>query len=355
MKKNKTSSFWPCSIAFLALIISLEGYSSDEAGSPPIVAIAITEASNGDYDEAFNSARRVGMKATSLSIFWDDYEKEPGVYTPEVNWLQIANQYYPAADTPVSLTIGVIDTVTKRVPADLAGLSFDDPKVIRRFKRFLDYAFGQIPNLQLTSISIGNEIDGLLGSKPKRWQRYEKFYKKMVRNVHKKRPGVPVGVKIMYAGLSNYAKPYANSINQHSDVILVNYYPLDEGFRIKGPGVVPEVFETVTSLYPDQIIHFAELGYPSSSECGGSEVKQERFIRKVFKSWDKYQAQIRLISFVWLTDISGSAVAEYKRYYGVDNKCFAAYLASLGLRHSNGKTKPAYKELRKQVKKRGWN
>jgi len=50
------------------------------------------------------------------------------------------------------------------MPADLAGTPFDDPAFIQRFKALLDYVLAQIPDLQLTSLAIGNEIDGYLGA-----------------------------------------------------------------------------------------------------------------------------------------------------------------------------------------------
>jgi len=41
------------------------------------------------------------MEATSLSLTWDDLEAAPGVYDPEIAFLEIAAEDYPPrGDTP---------------------------------------------------------------------------------------------------------------------------------------------------------------------------------------------------------------------------------------------------------------
>jgi hypothetical protein len=115
-----------------------------------VLSIDINEPANGDYDQAFAMTLETGSGAVSLSIPWDIIETSPGEYHPDPNYLAIANLYYPASDIPVSLMIGPIDTNNLRVPSDLADIQFDDPMMISRFKAALDFAFTQIPDLELT-------------------------------------------------------------------------------------------------------------------------------------------------------------------------------------------------------------
>src|SRR3712207_8822399 len=51
----------------------------------------------------------------------------------------VADAYYPAAGVPLHLMLRPIDTVARRVPADLKGLAWDDPKLAERFCAFADH------------------------------------------------------------------------------------------------------------------------------------------------------------------------------------------------------------------------
>ena len=138
--------------------------------------IDITDAENGDYDQSIALVKEVGAESVSLSVFWDEIETSPGVFAPDPNWLEVANLYYPGQDFQVSLVISVLDTTEIRLPADLVEKSFADPEVVSRFKALLDYIKSQIPDLKLTSLAIGNEIDGVLGNDSGAWEQYGAFF-----------------------------------------------------------------------------------------------------------------------------------------------------------------------------------
>ncbi|MCJ7676536.1 MAG: hypothetical protein MUO35_02290, partial [Anaerolineales bacterium] len=128
-----------------------------------MLGIDVSEAEGETYDQAFQLARQAGMQFTSLSLAWDDLEPRPGEFAPDPNFLAIANLYYPAQHIPLALTITPIDTNRTRLPADLQARAFDDPEVIARFERLLDYVFMQIPDVELAVLAIGNEVDATLG------------------------------------------------------------------------------------------------------------------------------------------------------------------------------------------------
>ena len=333
------------------LLFAANGVAQGGPGLPEssLVAIDVTEADDGDFLAAFAAAREAGMQAANLSIFWDEFETAPEVYNPVTNWLAISNSFYPGEGMPVSVTVSVIDTVTTRLPQDLTDRRFDDPELIVRFRNFLDYVFTQIPNVTLTFFGVGNEVDGWLGADAARWSQYETFFIAAANHVRSLRPGTPVGVKIILKGLTGYAESFAQSINQHSDVVLVTHYPLDGGFRPLDPVIVNDSFAQVTMRYPGRTIHFAELGYPSTDVCGGSEQQQATFIREVFAAWRRHRQQVRLVTFTWLTDIPEEAVAQFKTYYGVNDLCFGEYLQTLGIRYPDGTPKPAYHALKEEA------
>ena len=321
-----------------------------------ILSIAVNEAENADYDQAFQIAQGAGLQTVSLSIQWDEIETSPGVYAPEPNFLAIANLYYPTQNVPLDLMIGTIDTNHMRLPEDLRDKSFDDPEVIERYSALLDFVFSQLTDAEVNSLAVGNEINAWIGDDPVKWQEYIQFYKAIVEYVHTNWPDVSVGSKVMFNALAGNESGEVMKLNTSSDVIMVTYYPLHEDFSVQEPEVVHKDFQIVADLYPNRSIWFMEIGYPSSPQNDSSEVKQAKFIQHAFQAWDTHADQIQLLNFVWLTDIPASQVEVYEDYYGLSDEGFLSYLASLGLRHSEGSgiDKPGFLQLTLEAEARGW-
>lgn len=319
-----------------------------------LLGIDVNEMDNGDFEKAFALAMDSGLDFVSLTIYWDDFETAPGVFAPETNWLEIADSYYAAAGIGVALVIAVVDTSVIHTPDDLRGLAFDEPVMAERFNSFLDYALTQLTSVELISISIGNEIDAFLGSDQAAWEAYQTFYASAVDHIHASHPDYRVGVKSMFDGLAHSHISELDRVNQHSDVILVTYYPLQSDFSVRPASTVFADFELVTRLYPSKPVYFLETGYPSSKELGSSEFAQAEFVQNVFRAWDQHATGIKAVNFTWLHDITPSDVKEYSRYYGINNPSFRAYLATLGLRHSDGTDKDAFIQLQQEAAARGW-
>jgi len=319
-----------------------------------ILAVAVTVGSDNNYNNAFGQAQALGMQATEVGVFWDDLETSPGVYNPNPNNLAIADAFYPGVNTQISLAINPIDTVKRRMPSDLMSLPFDDPTVISRYENLLQWAFTQIPDLQLTSLTIGNEVDAYLDSNPSQWPQYITFFQQVSAYARSLRPGLKVGVKGEFSGMTGPAQANMQALNQYSDVVEVTYYPLNSDFSPELPTVVSTDFNTITSLYPGRILHLLEVGYPSGSACGSSESMQSQFVDQVFSAWDAHYSQIKVISFFALTDFSPQTVSQLETYYGLSSTCFAAYLGNLGLITYNGVQKQAYTEVSNDAHVRGW-
>jgi alpha-L-arabinofuranosidase len=241
-----------------------------------------------------------------------------------------------------------------RLPPYLRDKAFDDPEVIERFKCLLDYVFSQLPDLELSSLAIGNEIDGYLGTNQRLWQEYTRFFQATSAYAKTKRPNLLVGSKVGFGGLTNEAYTLSADLVRASDVVMLTYYPLNADFSVKNPEVVHEDFAKLVALFLDKPIYVLEAGYPSSPLLGSSEEKQADFIREIFRAWDTHTAHIELLDFLWLHDIPPAVVKELGDYYRLKDEKFLAYLATLGLRTFDGEDKEAFKVLRLETKKRGW-
>lgn len=327
--------------AFIAICALSDPLSAtDSSPTAPVakgireIGMSVNQSENGDYNDAIAKAVTVGMHVVSLKLNWDEMEKKPGVF--ESHRPKIANAYYPARNLQISLRLATLDTSQNRIPSDLSGKAFSDPAVIGRFNNFLDYVLNQMPDVKIAELSVGNEVDCLLGTDAAKWKQYGEFFEAVKEHLQQHRPGVKAGVSITFQGHMGKAAGFCTAINKEADVVMVSYYPLTPDFKARDPKVVREDFNAICQRYPGRSISFVEAGFPSGSVCGSSEVLQAQFYSELFRAWDEHAEQIQRITFVWLHDIAPGSVQGYRQYYQVAIPAFSDYLATLGLRTFKG-------------------
>ena len=327
--------------------------SSKPAGKRRL-GLHVQEGSDNDYGKAFALAQSVGAGVVPLSLDWSGVETAPGTFTSP--FPRIANQFYPAQKMPLLLILRPINTVKREVPADLAKVAWDDKRMRARFRALLDNVLGEMPDVALAGIVLGNEVSDFLSAEPDGWRTYRTFLAEMRDYIRAKRPSVPVGVTITHGGLTQEkTRREAQALNAVCDTVFVTYYPLNPDFTVQSPDSPLADFASVARLYPDKPVHFVEAGYPSSPDCKSDEVKQARFVESVFTAWDKHAAQIPTVAFSWQTDRSAKEIADLTRYYSVPGNGFRGFLASLGLRTWGGQLKPGWEVLKCEAKARGFH
>jgi hypothetical protein len=321
-----------------------------------ILELDSNPAEDQDYDLAMDLARELGADSIRLSIYWDDFETSPGEFNPDPNWLEIANQYYSSQGYAISLVISVLDTTETRLPSDLEGRSFSDPEVSERFMGLLDYVKSQLVDVELVSLAIGNEIDGVLGSDQQAWNAYTFFYEESASYARELWPDIPVSTKVTFDGLTGSSGSLGQSIYQNSAVIMTTYYPLNGDFTVQDPTVILDDFSTLVDLFPGKEIQLTEIGYPTSPINNSSPEKQAQFIQNMFQAWDQHAEVISVMSYSWLTDLPEDSVRELETYYGVSSDAFGEFLRTLGLRTfpGAGDNKIGFEVFKAESAARGW-
>lgn len=299
------------------------------------LSIDITHLPSETYGEAVEIIVEAGATATSLSLFWDDLEPEAGLYQPEFDWPTIANAYYPGANLDLTLTFSVIDTVTDRRPSALQHLDWDDPALIAAFTRHLDQVMSRMPDVTILSVSIGNEVDGILRTEDE-IKHFSHFLAASRRVIERWRPGVPVSTKLTYSGLTSNPNAW-KPVLRESTGLHVTYYPIGHDFAVRGDLDVSVDLATLQGIAGTLPIFILEAGFPSSG-CGAGDGGQLLFVQDLFDAGARHDS-LRLISLTWLTDIPEAQVDAYTGYYGVRDACFRSFLDSLGLRDRSGNAK----------------
>ncbi|MBS8228559.1 hypothetical protein [Vannielia litorea] len=307
----------------------------------PVLSIDITQSQGEDFGTAMAVALEAGAEATSLSLFWDDLEPNGPGYAPKNDWPTIANAVYPGQGLSLTLTFSVIDTLADRRRADLKGLAWDDPRVTSAFAAHLRDVLGRMPDADILAIAIGNEVDGHLQT-PQEIAGFARFLAAARAELARLRPGVPVGTKLTHGAIAGNAGLW-QPLLVRSSALMVTYYPLDAGFVARGPGVASADLSALAAVAPELPIYLLEAGYPSAG-CSASEADQAAFVQNLMAS-AAATPRIALVSLTWLSDMAPHEAEALAAYYGLSNRCFIAYLGSIGLRRANGTAKPAFDVL----------
>jgi len=327
------------------------------------IAITLPETENmaTGYDHAFRLAQAAGMKTPGeITFYWNEVEQRGffGGISYSMPFFDIIKPHLDEFNMRPVITICPIETMESRVPEDLQGLPLDNPKVLERFAELIRWVHGQTQEMNPLAIVIGNEFDLYLNHDKDKWAQFKNFFLEALQ-VIRRLPGwekIPIALEPTFANLAGPDKQVLQDLNRHTDIIGVSYYPL-KGDRVDDLTALHRDLNKLEALYPEKRIDFYQFGYPSSRYLGSSEEQQRRFIEMSFKEWDRRKDKIRLLTFTWLYDLNTDQLIDNaRRTTGMTpDKSFTEFLGTLGLlRRKAGDEKPAFKELKKQVRARGW-
>lgn len=325
----------PISLALASLLLIADAVA---AAAEPINSLAGTLPESANYDEVLDAIDGIGAEATSLTLFWDDLQSN-GEYVADPDWPAIAQLVYPANGLRIQLTFATIDTVVDRRPAHLQGLAWDDPRTVDAFKHMAQDALARMPDVDLVSIAIGNEVDGLL--RRENVEEYSRFFEQAREAIRSLRPDVPVTVKTTWPGLRDRAE--IRDLARLGDAFSITWYPMDERFHFADPELALQELPAMAKL-ADGPWELSEVGYPSDG-CGASSRENQAHFHIGLRDATETYPHLQLIQRVWSHDISPQQVAAYLSYYDTDTPCFSSFLSSLGLRTNTDGTKPSYTAL----------
>ena len=257
----------------------------------------------------------------------------------------------------------IFETAESRIPADLRALDYDDPKLLPRLHRFIDWVYASTRDLDVRAVVFGNGVYIHLAveaaQKRDCWAELEPLINRVRRYVHSlpRWRETPFALEATYRGLTGESRERLQGLNRHADVIGVSYYPLQDN-TVHEPEIVAEHFATLLDVYPEKDVHFYQFGYPSSPLIGSSLEKQRAFIAQSFRLWDHYEHRIKLLTFTWLYDLPAlhiGTVSEATLGTASPELAFSEFIGSLGLHGRRaGDAKPAFRELIRQLRLRGW-
>ncbi len=346
------------------------GGSVTPKGSRTLGMDIVDTTSASSFDNNVTLAKSAGAQVMQLHMLWNGFEQSgasgcSATLQDTGGILATYNTVLPPTGLKMNLGILPITTSISGIPADLKPFgdpSYSSANMICRFNKVLDFVHAALPNVTLNSLALGNEIDAYSGASASQfWTDYGGFYVQVVAHARTLWPGVPVTINGTFAGVyGTSSNPYAQgayqSLHSVSDVVGVNYYPIDSGFSVKIPSVVAGDIAGLLALYPNKPFYFQEVGYQSGSiYTGSSQALQAQFVTAVFQTWDAHASQIPYLAFLRLNDVSHAAAVSTAGAYGLGgNNEFIEYIETLGLRDYTGHDKLGFTQLKSETHARGW-
>ncbi|MDQ2768728.1 MAG: hypothetical protein M3Y30_16425, partial [Gemmatimonadota bacterium] len=164
---------------------------------------------------------------------------------------------------------------------------------------------------------------------------------------HATMPGVRVGVTGGFEGVVGSSRAQMAALNTRSDVVMLTYYPIGEGFAVGAPTSARADFPAMLAAAGSKPVVIQELGYPASPLLGSSDAMQAEFFADAIDQWAGIDgARMPYVNLFLLHDFTDEECHAFGDYYGIpDNAQFEAYLCTLGLRHADGTPRVAWEAV----------
>lgn len=306
------------------------------------------DATDNNYIEDYDLAQSIGINAAQVLIPWSAFEPTAGTY----NSTFLTNSGWgldalSARGLKILFTFSIIDVASKTVPADISGLALNDPTMKSRYQNAISQILPYL-NDDVIYFSVGNEVDTRLVTNAGEWSTYKELVDDAIDYIHLLRPDMQVGVTTTFENSVTEAANIA-TLNSNTDVHIMTYYLTDSSFVVRGPpSTVLADMDTMVTQAAGKPLVLQEIGYPSATANGGSEIEQAEFVEHVFTKWQSIGAsQLPYLAFFkqknWNSDFCGTITGQ------VSPHPFWEFMCSLGFTNNDRSAKPAWTTMIDQI------
>ncbi|MGH9368881.1 MAG: hypothetical protein ACRD3M_14545 [Thermoanaerobaculia bacterium] len=287
---------------------------------------------------AFALARRSGVSLYAMTLSWSEAEPSPGKY--RVEELTRTARLLRQSGALLHLDLPLVAGRARNVPADLAGVAFDDRRLSLRLGRLLDAIEPALRDI--ATLSLGYEADAYFADKPEELRGYRRLFDGAVNFLGRKRPKLKVGVTTVWPAESP-APAVAAALHQRSPVLFYIYSPFGEGtpWRHREPDAIEKDWKDLLSRSAGRLIAFPEVSYSSSPENGSTPERQADFVRRFRRLLAASDGQ-RLLFARWVSWRDAAPEAPGAGPRETDRRR-AAFFANRGLQTHDGAPKPAWR------------
>ena len=314
------------------------------ARRPAAIGLAVNlppDSSPAERQRALGEVRATGVSVFALAISWPAAEPRPRKY--DVAGVVQAARMLRQSGATLHLDLPLVDGRGRQLPADLAALPFDDPKLAARLGRLFE-ALGPAL-LDFSTLSLGNEADAYFAANPQELAGYLRLFGGAVEYLGKAAPRLLVGVATA-APMDSRAPGVAARLHEKSPAVFFVYAPFvpTAPFTHRAPQTLDSDWKAMIAAAAGRPVALTEVSFSSSPENGSSPAKQAEFVRRMRRFVAGADpARLLFARYVpWRDPPPRETPAAGEPRGGERTR--EAFFANRGLQKSDGTAKPAWRE-----------
>ncbi|MEM7107569.1 MAG: hypothetical protein AAF519_05030 [Bacteroidota bacterium] len=312
--------------------------------------VSTTDSINDRWMEALAAGMRIGR----LQIDWPELEPSPGHF--DENALESQLRVLRDDSLETFLLISAYDSEGPVVPDDLSGKKFDDPELIDRFNRLMDWVIPMLAAYDGYAISISNEADNSFDETENLSSELLVFFNQVKGHIHSINDQMAVTVTFAEGNLAaNFAG--SDALLEACDVCSFNFYgsATTGTFPFNRTLTAPEIRSDIQKMLDKaggKSIIIQELGMHSGRDLLTSNEEIQRVFFEVFFSEMEKEQRLKAAYIFQLVDWSPALSETYRSSFDqaevpenfVDT--FIESLNTIGLiQFSDGQRKAAWDEF----------
>ncbi len=295
----------------------------------------------------------LGSRGVSHVVRWDALFSSPSVPSPTA-WqkLQGSAQLYQSSARAFLLSVALVDrTLDARPSGSPAG--WNSVATRTALDALIDKVFDSFGD-ELYALSFGNDLDRYLAGQSATTADDLTALVEHGLDYAKQHPSRPaallVGATFSSDALAKGPTASMAKILMKSDVVVANYYALDEQFQARPTTQVAQDLDALSSggtadageAGAARPVLLQEVGYPSAAENGSSPEQQRAFYQGLFQALTTRRERFPFVSVNGLHDPPPARCATEAAAFGAAaNGAAVAARCSLGLRAADQTAKPA--------------
>ncbi|MEO8190424.1 MAG: hypothetical protein ABI682_08775 [Acidobacteriota bacterium] len=296
-------------------------------------------AGEADRQRAAKQIRATGASLFVIPISWSACE--PSARTYKVQEILRTVRLLRQSGAAVHIDLPLVSVRTRDVPADLATLAFDDPRLSTRLGLFLEALEPAL--LDASTLSLGYAAENYFEQRPDELKPYRLLFDGAVVFLKKMTPHLKVGVTTA-APTESAAPAVAAALHQRSPVLFYLYAPFERQnpYMHRRPDSIERDWKMLLERAAGRPIAFPEVSYSSSPENGSTPELQAEFVRRLKKLTASADGSTLLFArYSTLRDVPSASPAPPGNALAARRQAFVAHR---GLQTEKGEPKPAWRE-----------
>ena len=317
---------------------------------------------NTNMNARWSEAIANGMTVGRIQIDWSELEPLANQYDKQ--FLDDALSEMQADGLQIFVLLSTIDSEGFTLPPDLvdsasntllaSGMELDDPVILERFSKLLDWVVPMVVSRGGWVLSVGNEPGNFLTDTPSAQQGFVNFLASARTHAHSINPDLAITMTLAQSSIERGGTSHIAFLEQ-SDVASFNYYASDTNIFFDNDSVtVNQEIDQMLNVAGDKLLILQELGAAGGHESkpglmNASLAGQQQFFETVFTKMEA-EPRFRATVVFQLVDWDPSLVDTFFTQPFINEGLpqdfidrFAESLETTGLiRYADGSSRPAW-------------